>query len=249
MADQWYGTPSGGGERWNVNLPAVVGVVFVFLLGVVIWVVATSGDGDAIETAGTGASTLPSSIATTVPPSTSPQPMPVTTAPPAPPPPTAASTVPLTVPPTAAPATQAPTPTTTAAPTTVATTVSTTTAPTTTVAPLPGNGDLGVPGHPIQKPPCDGGYITVIASAVGDEATPAGIGQVLDRYTGSSYLRTDQTCPSLTPSIDGEPIYVVYLGPFPLDADACRARSQGPSGSYVRRLSTDLDPSHSVACA
>ena len=50
------------------------------------------------------------------------------------------------------------------------------------------------------------------------------------------------------PSKDGEPIYVVYLGPFPVDADACRARSQGPSGAYVRRLSNDLAPSHSVTC-
>lgn len=251
MADQWYGGQSNRGERWNVNLPAVVGVVFVFLLGVVIWVIATSGGDDAIETAGSAASTAPSTAPTTVPPGTSPQPMPVTTPPPAP------VTVPLTVPITAPPPAPAtappppPAPTPTAATTTVATTVAATAAPTTAAPPPPvaANGDLGVPGHPIQKPACDGGYITVIASAVGDEATATSLDSVLDRYAGSNYLRTDQTCPSLTPAIDGEPIYVVYLGPFPLDADACRARSQGPTGSYVRRLATDLTPSHSVACA
>jgi hypothetical protein len=236
------------GERWNVNLPAVVGVVFVFLLAVVIWVIATSGGDDAIETAGSAASTAPSTPVTTAPPTTSAQPMPVTTpvvppatvAPTVPPPP---ATVPLTVPP------PAPAPTTTAATTTVATTVAATVTPPTAAPPVGANGDLGVPGHPIQKPACDGGYITVIASAVGDEATASSLDDVLDRYSGSNYLRTDQTCPSLTPAIDGEAIYVVYLGPFPLDADACRARSQGPSGSYVRRLATDLTPGHSVTCA
>lgn len=248
MADQWYGGQSSRGERWNVNLPAVVGVVFVFLLGVVIWVIASSGGGDdAIETSGTTVPPSSTAAGTSVPPSTSPQPMPVTTPPPAPAtvPATVPATLPPTVPPTAPP--PPPAPTTTAVTTTVA-------APAPTVAvtappPAAANGDLGVPGHPIQKPACDGGYITVIASAVGDEATAPSLDAVLDRYAGSNYLRTDQTCPSLTPAIDGEPVYVVYLGPYPADTDACRARSQGPSGSYVRRLSNDLTPSHSVTCA
>ena len=46
MADQWSGGQSGPGERWNVNLPAVIGVVFVFLVGVIVWVVVASGSGD-----------------------------------------------------------------------------------------------------------------------------------------------------------------------------------------------------------
>ena len=46
MADQWSGGQSGPGERWNVNLPAVIGVVFVFLVGVIVWVVAASGSDD-----------------------------------------------------------------------------------------------------------------------------------------------------------------------------------------------------------
>ena len=167
--------------------------------------------------------------------------MPVTTPPVATVPATPAATVPATASPAAPPAP-------TAAPATdpPATPTTDTLGPAPTAA--PGNGDLGVPGHPIQRPPCDGGYITVLASAVGAEATPEALGAVLDRYSGSSYLRTDQTCSSLTPTKDGEPIYVVYLGPFPVDADACQARSQGPSGAYVRRLSNDLAPSHSVTC-
>ena len=71
---------------------------------------------------------------------------------------------------------------------------------------------------------------------------------MLDDYPGANYLRTDQTCSSLTPTIDGAPIYVVYLGPFAFDFDACEARSEGPEGAYARRLSNDLGPDHSVVC-
>lgn len=252
MADQWHGGQASSGERWNVNLPAVVGVVFVFLIGVVIWVVASSGDdgGDAIQSVDTGVTTAPTvAPVTTPPPTTTPPPMPSTT--PAPgvtsaPAPTVASTAPPATPaPTQPPATQPPDTTTTTS-STVAPTSSTTT--TSTIPPPDGAGDLGVEGHPIRRPACDGSYITVIASAVGDDATPAGLGIVLDQYDGSSYLRTDLTCPSLTQSVEGEPVYVVYFGPFNRDSQACAARDDGPEGAYVRRLSRDLDPTHTVAC-
>jgi hypothetical protein len=240
MADQWTGGQYGQGERWNVNLPAVVGVVFVFLVGVVIWVIVSSGGDDEASGASTVATapTVPGSTLTgsTAPPgSTTPSPMPVTS-PPATPPPTAPPVV-TTAPPTPAPTQPLTTPNT-AAPDP--------TEPAPTAA--PGSGDLGVPGHPIQRPPCDGGYITVLASAIGSQATATSMDSVLDQYAGSSYLRTDQTCPSLTQSSNGQPIYVVYLGPFAIDTDACQARSRGPNGSYVRRLSNDLTPQHSVDC-
>ncbi len=260
MADQWYGgqpNSDGGSERWNVNMPAVVGVVFAFLVGVVIWVVMTSGgdDPEAIQSIDSGASTVPTLPPVATPaPSTTPQPMPVTT------PAAPISTLPATTPPTAPPATQPPPapptnapppppPPTTATTTTAAaptTTTSTTLGPTTTRP--SGDGDLGVPGRPISRPPCDGGYITVVASAVGNDASAAGVEGVLDRYDGSSYLRTDLTCPSLTQAVDGQPIYVVYFGPFANDGAACAAIDDGPDGSYVRRLSNDLDPTHSVVC-
>ena len=101
----------------------------------------------------------------------------------------------------------------------------------------------------MRQPPCDGAYITVLASPIGDQATAVGVAAVLDQYEGSNYLRTDQTCPSLTPDIDGEPIYVVYLGPFAVASDACSARSSGPEGAYARVLSDELGPDHSVDCA
>ena len=71
---------------------------------------------------------------------------------------------------------------------------------------------------------------------------------MLDAYPGSSYLRTDQTCPSLNQSIDGAPIYVVYFGPFAFASDACAARADGTEGAYARRLSNDVGPNHGVSC-
>jgi hypothetical protein len=71
---------------------------------------------------------------------------------------------------------------------------------------------------------------------------------VLDQYRGSNYLRTDQTCSSLNPDVEGEPIYVVFLGPFALDTDACAARAEGSEGAYARQLSNDVGPQHSVDC-
>ncbi|MEJ7800037.1 MAG: hypothetical protein WKF60_05915, partial [Ilumatobacter sp.] len=136
---------------------------------------------------------------------------------------------------TAAPATAAP-----------ATAAPATTAPGSDAGTVPG--DLGVPGHPMLQPTCDGSYITVLASPIGDQATTASLASVLDTYPGSNYLRTDQACPSLSQSQNGQPIYVVFLGPFAVDSDACTARSEGPDGAYARRLSSELAPDHFVEC-
>ena len=100
----------------------------------------------------------------------------------------------------------------------------------------------------MQRPICDGSFITVLASPIGDQATADGVAAVLEQYPGSNYLRTDQTCSSLNQSSDGQPIYVIFLGPFAFDSDACAARSEGPEGAYARQLSNEVGPDHSVAC-
>jgi cytoskeletal protein RodZ len=258
MADQWSGGQSGPGERWNVNLPAVIGVVFVFLVGVIVWVVVASASDDDGALPGESVPSIPTSTipTSTAAPTTTPLPMPSTTlVAPTAPPTTAPATAPPTVPVATAPPTLvAPTAPPTAAPTQPPTTVAqttlapapTTTRPTTTVP--ASSVDLGVPGHPITQPPCDGGYITVLGSAIGDQATADSMEAVLNQYAGSHYLRTDVTCSSLTPTSNGQPIYVVYYGPFATDREACAARSQGPKDSYVRRLSNDIPPTHTVKC-
>jgi cytoskeletal protein RodZ len=271
MSNVGYGaaTPPPG-ERWSVNMPVVVGAVFVFLLGVIIWVVASGGDDDGglvatatsvTSTTATAGDTVAPSLpavggstvvpSPTVPGTTTPAPMPGTSEVSdtlAPAPTTTAPAAPITAAPiTAAPTTRAAPVPTTAAPTTATPTtgVTTTATPTSTIG---ADGDLGVEGTPISKPSCNDAYITVVASAIGEYASAAGIEAVLDDYPGSSYLRTDLTCPSLNPSVDGQPIYVVYFGPFNTAGEACAARSRGPDGAYPRQLSNELAPDHGVAC-
>jgi len=101
----------------------------------------------------------------------------------------------------------------------------------------------------MAQPACNGGFITVLASAIGSQATPASMDSVLDRYSGSNYLRTDITCSSLNPSANGQPLYVVYFGPSVSDIEACAKRADGPDDAYVRRLSNDVGADHSVNCA
>jgi hypothetical protein len=208
-------------------MPAVIGVIFVFLVGVVIWVLATSGGDDP------GGATAPPDGATTV--------VETTVAP--------GDETTLTLSPTPLPVTAPPTEPTVAPPTSPETTPDTapvTAAPGAEDDAVPG--DLAVPGHPMQRPPCDGGFITVLASAVGDQATGGSIAAVLDQYPGSNYLRTDQTCSSLNPAVDGQPIYVVFFGPFVVDTDACAARADGPDGAYARLLSNEVGSGHFVDC-
>lgn len=224
--------PRGTGERWNVNMPAVIGVVFLFLVGVIVWVVASGGGDDpAAEPGDSTEVTTTLAGATTIPPSTTPA-MPSTTL--------AATTLPESTTSTSTTSTS----TTTPQPTT---TVPVTTAPGSDPGAVPG--DLGIPGRPMRQPPCNGGFITIIASAVGDQATADGIAAVLETYEGSEYLRTDQTCSSLRADVDGQPIYVVYFGPFPFDTDACIARADGPDGAYVKQLSDEIPPDQVVVCS
>lgn len=238
-------------DRWGLNLPLAIGLVTVFLLAVIVWVIidATRGDEGAVDP------TLPppsptTVVATTRPtPTTTPPLLPTTPQPTVAPTPTGPSP---TVPGPVSPSTQPSAPPATEPPPGVppATDPSATTAPPTSAA-GPGDtvpGDLAVSGRPMTRPVCTGGYITVIGSNVASRTSPAGIAQLLEEYPGSEYLRTDQSCPSLDRSGQGEPIYVVYFGPFPEASDACQARRQGPEGAYARRLSEDVGPDHSVDC-
>lgn len=227
-------------------MPAVIGVVFVFLVAVIVWVILRGGEaGDPAATPDTApAPATTPEAATTAPMTTTPAPMPDVTATTAP----EATTVPeTTVPETTVPETTVaettPTETTVPEP---ATTAPVTTAPGAEPDAVPG--DLAIPGRPMQRPGCDGSFITIVASAIGDHATADGIAGVIESYPGSDYLRTDQTCSSLRQHVDGEPIYVVYLGPFPFQSDACTARAEGPEGAYAKQLSNDVPPDEVVSC-
>ncbi len=213
-------------------MPAIIGVVFVAFIGVVIWVLASGSDDSGSAAASSSTTTIAAGTdlaGATAPLATTAQPMP-------------SSTVVNTIDPNATTTTQTSTTTTT----TPSTTAPVTAAPSADPGAVPG--DLGVTSHPMQQPSCDGGFITLLASAIGDQATAESVAAMLKKYPGANYLRTDQSCPSLTQSVNGEPVYVVYFGPFVRDTDACAARAQGPEGAYARQLSSDVGPDHTVAC-
>lgn len=227
-------------DRWGLNLPLAIGVVVVFLIAVITWVLidATRGDDEAI-----GPTLPPPAPTSTGLPTTAPTPTSTT-------PPLLPTTSPLVAP--TAPAGPG---TTAAAPPTIPITPPPTVAPAITTTTVAGGatddtvpGDLGVPGRPMHRPVCTGAYITVLGSNVASRTSAAGIAQLLEQYPGSEYLRTDQSCRSLDRSAEGEPIYVVFFGPFPEQSDACIARAQGPDGAYARRLSDELGPDHGVNC-
>ena len=140
-----------------------------------------------------------------------------------------------------------------APPTTPATTAApmATSTPVTTAPPSPPNvpGDLGIAGHLMIKPPCDGGYITVVGNAIDPTSYVQTISDLLARYLNSMYLRTDQTCPSLRADVDGNAIYTVYFGPYADSQTACAQRVLGPEDAYVRRLSLTDPPTHVIDCA
>lgn len=233
-------------DGWNLNLPLAIGVVFVFLVGVVAWVIVSANRDD-----GSAPPPTPPSVATTVPsgppidPNTTTSVATSTTTPPLMPPTTPAGSA--TVPPTPTAPPGPDTPTTTAAPTTTVPAAVTTTTP-----PAPGDtvpGDLGVPGADMTRPVCGGEYITIIASAIGDQATSTSIRRVLDQYPDAKYLRTDQACESLSQSSQGQPIYVVYFGPFPEASDACAARADGPTDAYAKQLVNGQGVTGAVDCS
>lgn len=102
--------------------------------------------------------------------------------------------------------------------------------------PDPVRGDLGVQ-VPISKPTCDGSYGVIIASVTRPESYQREVRDLLARYSGSSYLLTEQTCPSLRArTASGTSIYAVYYGPYDSLGNACATRARIGAGSYVRKL-------------
>lgn len=63
---------------------------------------------------------------------------------------------------------------------------------------------------PITQPACDGSAIVVLGSAVRPGNYESEVQRLLDAHPGSSYLRTDHSCPSLRQQSDsGTPIYAM----------------------------------------
>jgi thiol-disulfide isomerase/thioredoxin len=109
-------------------------------------------------------------------------------------------------------------------------------------------GDLGLQ-KPMARPDCDGSYVTFIGASVNPDQYAEEIAAYLTDYPDADYLRSDVTCASLRPATEsGDAIYAVFFGPFATFGEACQARAQGPSGSYVKPLDNFSDPEQIPAC-
>ncbi|OUC76245.1 serine/threonine-protein kinase [Gordonia lacunae] len=109
-------------------------------------------------------------------------------------------------------------------------------------------GDLGL-SVPMTRPVCDGTGIVVVANATAPGNYPDEVQSYLNQYPGASYLRTDQSCPSLRQRYDdGSAIYTVYYVAGPTQDEVCSLKSRlGPS-AYGKWLDTVSDPSAQIAC-
>lgn len=88
----------------------------------------------------------------------------------------------------------------------------------------------------MSKPACDGQFILILASIVGPDNYEGQTAAALTRHAGAFYLRTDQTCPSLRPNKDGNPIYSIFFGPYRTRQEACTDRGLVGGDAYVKVL-------------
>jgi serine/threonine protein kinase len=116
------------------------------------------------------------------------------------------------------------------------------------VSPIP-SGDLGL-SVPMRNPPCDGRGIVILTSVTTPGKYAEGVAAALNKFPGSSYLRTDMTCPSLrATSDDGYPIYAVYFPGGRTRAQLCAAVEAAGIGAYGKVLDFNTDPSYIVCAA
>lgn len=117
--------------------------------------------------------------------------------------------------------------------------------PPTTEAPPP---DLSV-SVDLSTPPCDGGYIVIVGSAVDPSQYRRTVQTFLDANPGAQYLHAPSTgCRSLRQQLEGVDIYSVYYGPFPDEDTACAKRASIGGDSFVRRLDDTSTPDRAVSC-
>lgn len=73
--------------------------------------------------------------------------------------------------------------------------------------------------------------------------------RLLHADSGSFYLRTDHTCPSLRQATDeGNPIYAVFQPGGSTRAEVCDAVRAAGGNAYGKRLDTTTDPAYIIPC-
>ncbi|MEZ0342470.1 serine/threonine-protein kinase [Mycobacterium sp. pV006] len=120
--------------------------------------------------------------------------------------------------------------------------------PSRTAAPSAPAGDLGL-RTPMSRPLCNGQGIVVLGNVTTPGQYAQGIQDLLNRYPGASYLRTDQSCPSLRQADDeGDPIYAVYRTAGFSAAEVCRGVRAAGGGAYGKWLDYTTPPSYIIPC-
>lgn len=122
------------------------------------------------------------------------------------------------------------------------------------VAPSPEGDDTQTQGPldvtaPYANQDCTDGLIVVLASS-GDPAQDDKVIQsAAKKAPDAKYLQTNKSCKTFNQSLNGNPIYAAYLGPFESMGEACQARvDSGTASSYVRMLSLDRELREICSC-
>jgi hypothetical protein len=114
--------------------------------------------------------------------------------------------------------------------------------------PPAGGVDLNL-GIPISHPTCDGTGIVVLGNAVTPGRYQADVQRLLADNPGASYLRTDQSCPSLRQATEtGSPIYAVFRVAGRTPREVCSAVGAAGGNAYGKWLDTAADPSYVIPC-
>jgi hypothetical protein len=114
--------------------------------------------------------------------------------------------------------------------------------------PPAGGVDLNL-GIPISHPTCDGTGIVVLGNAVTPGRYQSDVQRLLADNPGASYLRTDQSCPSLKQATEtGSPIYAVFRVAGRTPQEVCSAVRAAGGNAYGKWLDTAADPSYAIPC-
>ena len=109
-------------------------------------------------------------------------------------------------------------------------------------------GDLGL-RTPMSKPLCNGQGIVVLGNATTPGRYAEEIQRLLNTYPGASYLRTDQSCPSLRQADDeGDPIYTVYRPAGTSQREVCAGVHAAGGGAYGKWMDYTTDPEYMIPC-
>ena len=115
-------------------------------------------------------------------------------------------------------------------------------------APVDRGGDLGLP-TPMSRPSCNGQGIVVLGNVTTPGQYESGVQRLLSVFPGASYLRTDQSCPSLRQRSDeGNPIYTVYRPAGTTQGQICSAVRSYGGDSYGKWLDASTDPNYIIPC-